>query len=219
MNPARLLRRRASTEEPERESFIHSLRLKTENIRSKPYVPPPLDPDEMVMDAQTYKDLEIFEAVGEDRLIQPTFLHEFPTEISPLARQKPEDPEWADRFELYAGGIEIANGFSELNDPAEQAEQGGRARDGALLIRPFEQAARQVAQALEVAAQVRLVQVPAGDQRRRHLGRRTAGRRRSGHVAHGPQAVFVSSRLCASSSALAARAELMAKSRRLSASS
>jgi lysyl-tRNA synthetase class 2 len=59
--------------------------------------------------------------VGEEKLIQPTFLHEFPTEISPLARQKPESPEWADRFELYAGGIEIANGFSELNDPAEQA--------------------------------------------------------------------------------------------------
>jgi lysyl-tRNA synthetase class 2 len=66
---------------------------------------------------------ELFEAVGEARLIQPTFLHEFPTEISPLARRKPEDPEWADRFELYAGGIEIANGFSELNDPAEQAER------------------------------------------------------------------------------------------------
>jgi lysyl-tRNA synthetase, class II len=66
---------------------------------------------------------EVFEAVGEARLIQPTFLHEFPTEISPLARRKPEDPEWADRFELYAGGIEIANGFSELNDPAEQAER------------------------------------------------------------------------------------------------
>jgi lysyl-tRNA synthetase class 2 len=64
---------------------------------------------------------ELFEAVGEARLVQPTFLHEFPTEISPLARQKPEDPEWADRFELYAGGMEIANGFSELNDPAEQA--------------------------------------------------------------------------------------------------
>ncbi len=66
---------------------------------------------------------ELFEAVGEARLIQPTFLHEFPTEISPLARSKPEDPEWADRFELYAGGIEIANGFSELNDPEEQAER------------------------------------------------------------------------------------------------
>jgi lysyl-tRNA synthetase class 2 len=64
---------------------------------------------------------ELFEAVGESRLIQPTFLHEFPTEISPLSRPKAGEPEWADRFELYAGGMEIANGFSELNDPAEQA--------------------------------------------------------------------------------------------------
>jgi len=63
---------------------------------------------------------ELFEAVAEARFIQPTFLYEFPTEISPLSREDPSDPEWADRFELYAGGMEIANGFSELNDPAEQ---------------------------------------------------------------------------------------------------
>jgi lysyl-tRNA synthetase class 2 len=63
---------------------------------------------------------EVFEAVGEERFIQPTFLHEFPTEISPLSKQDPARPEWVDRFELYAGGMEIANGFSELNDPAEQ---------------------------------------------------------------------------------------------------
>ncbi len=63
---------------------------------------------------------ELFEAVAEARLIQPTFIHEFPTEISPLSRQSPEDPEWVDRFELYAGGMEIANAFSELNDPVEQ---------------------------------------------------------------------------------------------------
>ncbi|MGH9369005.1 MAG: lysine--tRNA ligase [Thermoanaerobaculia bacterium] len=64
---------------------------------------------------------ELFEAVVEPLLQQPTFLHEFPTEISPLSKQDPENPEWVDRFELFAGGIEIANGFSELNDPREQA--------------------------------------------------------------------------------------------------
>jgi lysyl-tRNA synthetase, class II len=65
----------------------------------------------------------LFEAVAEERLVQPTFLYEFPTEISPLSRASATDPEWADRFELYAGGMEIANGFSELNDSAVQAER------------------------------------------------------------------------------------------------
>ena len=60
---------------------------------------------------------EVFEAVAESHLVQPTFIEEFPTEVSPLSRQRPDDPEWVDRFELYAGGMEIANGFSELNDP------------------------------------------------------------------------------------------------------
>jgi len=63
---------------------------------------------------------ELFESVAEARFVQPTFLHEFPTEISPLSKQDPRDPEWVDRFELYVAGMEIANGFSELNDPVEQ---------------------------------------------------------------------------------------------------
>ena len=62
----------------------------------------------------------IFEALWEERLVQPTFVYDFPTEVSPLSKQKADDPDTVERFELYAGGFEIANGFSELNDPAEQ---------------------------------------------------------------------------------------------------
>ena len=63
---------------------------------------------------------DIFEALCEDRLIQPTFVYDFPTEVSPLSKQKADDPDTVERFELYIGGFEIANAFSELNDPAEQ---------------------------------------------------------------------------------------------------
>lgn len=62
----------------------------------------------------------IFEALWEEHLLQPTFVHDFPTEVSPLSKQKPDDPDTVERFELYAGGFEVANGFSELNDPVEQ---------------------------------------------------------------------------------------------------
>jgi lysyl-tRNA synthetase class 2 len=63
---------------------------------------------------------EIFEATAEARLANPTFITDFPAEISPLAKRKPDDPETVERFELYAGGMEIANAFSELNDPDDQ---------------------------------------------------------------------------------------------------
>jgi lysyl-tRNA synthetase class 2 len=62
----------------------------------------------------------IFEALCEERLVQPTFVYDHPTEVSPLSKQKPDDPDTVERFELYIGGVEIANAFSELNDPAEQ---------------------------------------------------------------------------------------------------
>jgi lysyl-tRNA synthetase class 2 len=62
----------------------------------------------------------LFETMAEDKLIQPTILYDFPTDISPLSKQKPEDPTLTERFEIYIMGMEIANGFSELNDPAEQ---------------------------------------------------------------------------------------------------
>jgi lysyl-tRNA synthetase class 2 len=63
---------------------------------------------------------ELFEALCEDELVQPTFVFDFPTEVSPLAKQRPDDPDTVERFELYAGGFEVGNAFSELNDPAEQ---------------------------------------------------------------------------------------------------
>ena len=63
---------------------------------------------------------EIFERLCEDRLIQPTFIFDHPTEVSPLSKQKPDDPDTVERFELYIGGFEVANAFSELNDPVEQ---------------------------------------------------------------------------------------------------
>ncbi|MDD3776419.1 MAG: lysine--tRNA ligase [Actinomycetota bacterium] len=63
---------------------------------------------------------QIFEAVVEPKLIQPTFIMDFPKEISPLAQQHPDNPELVERFELFIGGEEIANAFTELTDPAEQ---------------------------------------------------------------------------------------------------
>jgi lysyl-tRNA synthetase, class II len=63
---------------------------------------------------------EIFERLSEGALVQPTFVYDFPTEVSPLSKQKPGDPDTVERFELYIGAFEVANAFSELNDPAEQ---------------------------------------------------------------------------------------------------
>jgi lysyl-tRNA synthetase, class II len=67
--------------------------------------------------------MEIFEAKVEHELQQPTFVTEYPTEVSPLARRNDHNPEVTDRFELFIGGREIANGFSELNDAEDQAER------------------------------------------------------------------------------------------------
>jgi lysyl-tRNA synthetase class 2 len=66
---------------------------------------------------------EIFDATGEDKLREPTFITQYPAEVSPLSRKNDEDPFVTDRFELFIAGREIANGFSELNDPEDQAER------------------------------------------------------------------------------------------------
>jgi lysyl-tRNA synthetase class 2 len=75
----------------------------------------------------------LFEELVEKQLIQPTFVTEFPIEVSPLAKRDPHNPEYAARFELFIAGMELSNGFNELNDPIDQAsrfEQQAQARTG-----------------------------------------------------------------------------------------
>jgi len=67
--------------------------------------------------------LEIFETLVEDKLIQPTFIINYPKEVSPLAKSKKDNPEITERFELFIAGLEIANGFNELNDPEDQYQR------------------------------------------------------------------------------------------------
>jgi len=74
------------------------------------------DPNEPV--GKTIANL--FEAVAEEHLIQPTIIYEFPTAVSPLSKQKADEPDWTERWEIFAGQMEISNGFSELNDPEDQ---------------------------------------------------------------------------------------------------
>jgi lysyl-tRNA synthetase, class II len=64
--------------------------------------------------------MELFEENAEGHLIQPTIIYDFPLEVSPLSKNKPDEPDFVERFEIYAGGMELANAFTELNDPQEQ---------------------------------------------------------------------------------------------------
>jgi lysyl-tRNA synthetase class 2 len=74
---------------------------------------------------ETLGDLQliIFETTSEEKLIDPTFITSYPTEVSPLSRRNNDDPNIVDRFELFITGREIANAFSELNDPFDQKER------------------------------------------------------------------------------------------------
>jgi lysyl-tRNA synthetase class 2 len=63
---------------------------------------------------------ELFDRLAQNKLIQPTFVIDFPKAVSPLSKGSPDDPEIAERFEMFVGGLELANGFSEVNDPADQ---------------------------------------------------------------------------------------------------
>jgi len=65
----------------------------------------------------------LFEAVAEEHLLQPTIVYEFPVAVSPLSKKKAEEPDWVERFEIFAGQMELSNGFSELNDPEDQRER------------------------------------------------------------------------------------------------
>jgi lysyl-tRNA synthetase class 2 len=81
----------------------------------------PFDAEVFPTDGVGILQLKLFEATTEDKLVQPTFIVAHPTDVSPLARANDENPAVTDRFELFIGGREFANGFSELNDPEDQA--------------------------------------------------------------------------------------------------
>lgn len=66
---------------------------------------------------------ELFDAFVEDKLIQPTFIYDYPIEVSPFAKKKPENPDYVERFEFFISGMEVGNAFSELNDPIDQRQR------------------------------------------------------------------------------------------------
>jgi lysyl-tRNA synthetase class 2 len=77
-------------------------------------------PDAQITDSNM---IDLFEEFVESNLIQPTFIVDYPKSISPLSKASPANPAFAERFELFVNGMEVANGFSELNDPREQYER------------------------------------------------------------------------------------------------
>ena len=73
--------------------------------------------------------VDIFERTVEEQLIEPTLVYDYPVEISPLSKNKPDEPAFVERFEIYAGGMEIANAYTELNDPIEQRRRFDRQQE------------------------------------------------------------------------------------------
>jgi len=113
--------RRVRMDESVAEKCGLSLPLTYESLREK-YLADQSPPEESAIPATYGKMLEeMFEIYVEGTLINPTFVTHYPAEISPLSRRNDDDPDVVDRFELFAAGREIANGFSELNDPVDQA--------------------------------------------------------------------------------------------------
>jgi lysyl-tRNA synthetase class 2 len=91
--------------------------VKRLNAHHTPHMPyDPTDPAGKTIAA-------MFEAVAEEHLIQPTILYDFPVVISPLSKNKPDEPDWVERYEIFIGGLEVGNAFSELNDPVEQRKR------------------------------------------------------------------------------------------------
>jgi lysyl-tRNA synthetase class 2 len=98
----------------------------TADLRDRAFLAAQLDAHRIACNAEQgwgSLQLVLFETVAEKHLIEPTFVLDFPAEVSPLARRRDADPELTDRFELFIDTKEIANGFSELNDPEDQAER------------------------------------------------------------------------------------------------
>ncbi|HVH88943.1 MAG TPA: lysine--tRNA ligase, partial [Terriglobales bacterium] len=93
-----------------------SLRKLVERLNASHTPHMPYDPAEPA--GKTIANM--FEAVAEEHLWQPTILYDFPVAISPLSKNKKDEPDWVERFEVFVGGLEIGNAFSELNDPEEQ---------------------------------------------------------------------------------------------------
>jgi len=103
---------------PQMSDFAHaaSVRKLVERLNATHTPHMPYDPAEPAGKSIA----NMFEIVAEEHLWQPTILYDFPVAISPLSKNKKDDPDWVERFEIFIGGLELGNAFSELNDPEEQ---------------------------------------------------------------------------------------------------